>query len=91
MNLKFKFQILNDDGTVKQEKEFKTLKQIGEYLKIDYQTCNKFYKLCSKPEAERKLKGLHQLLLTLYKRYRVIDNFVPILDIQPPIILNPEN
>ncbi len=78
MALKFKLQIVNDDLTVSKEKSFKSLKEIAEFLNIDYQTCNKFYKLCG--ENEPKIKGLHSLMKTLYNRYRIVDNRTVIVD-----------
>jgi hypothetical protein len=72
MKLKFVLNKIDPKtGSILKTKEFKTLGEISNFLKIDYQNTQKFYKLC---QTERDLKGLHTLLKELYKNYRIVDN-----------------
>ena len=50
-------------------KKFYTLKDISIFLNLDYQTTQKFYKLCE----SNNIKGVHSKIKFLYRNYRIND------------------
>ena len=79
MNLKYILQILDTDGTIKTEKELKTLRELEKLLNIEYHQCRQLY-LYNK----KKVKRAHPFLLELSKRYKIIDNpklIIPVVDL----------
>lgn len=69
MRSKFVLIQLNETGEFKRT-EYKTLREIQELLQLDYQTIQRFYRLCKKTN----IKGVHSLFKDLFERIRIIDN-----------------
>ncbi len=60
---------LNNLGEFKRT-EYKTLRDIQFVLQLDYQTIQRFYRLCKKPN----IRGVHSLFKDLSERIKIIDN-----------------
>ena len=70
MNFKFTLRVLNDDGTVKKEKEYKTLREIAKDLKIDYHQVRELNRIT---EGKVEKKFLHPNLKELSEFIKVYD------------------
>jgi hypothetical protein len=70
MRNKFLLINLDSNGEVMFKREVKTLRELETILKLDYQTIQRFYRLCKKTN----IKGIHSLFKDLYNKFRVVDN-----------------
>lgn len=70
MKFKFTLRVLNDDGTVKKEQQYKTLREIAKDLKIDYHQVRELNRIT---EGKIQKKFLHSTLNELSEYVKIYD------------------
>jgi len=65
---KFIFKYLNEDGTIKEEKEFRTLIDVATYLNLEIHIVRKIHKLT---ENDIQQKFNHKRFDDIYKYYKI--------------------
>ena len=70
MNFKFTLKVLNEDGTIKKEQHYKTLKEIAKDLKIDYHQVRELNRIT---EGKITKKFLHPNLKELSEFVKIND------------------
>lgn len=68
MKEKFQVQFLNEDGSIKQTKNYKTLRQLEPILNIEYHQVRSLYLHSTKNTK------LHPFLKSISQKVKIIDN-----------------
>ncbi len=77
MNLKFTLKVLNTDGSIKREKDYKTLREIAKDLNIEYHQIREINRI-----TENKIdkKFLHPTLKDLSKQIEIHDKKIKTIE-----------